>query len=195
MLFTSPGVPSGTLPTPMAITKILLENGTHAYHSVAELCSSHFSPPVPALTSAIRFKKTGKRNEIFLATKFGFAHGEPGRLVKADPKYVHEALNKSLSRLGVDCVDLYYAHRADPTVPIEHTVGAMAKLVRWVMIPSEIHGSYHSSVAGTERLNASGSPRFQFPPFVGRTLYIPFLLSRLNIPPSPWTSRMNLSVS
>ena len=77
-----------------------------------------------------RFKKTGKRNEIFLATKFGVGHGEPGRFVKANPEYVHEAFNKSLSRLGVDYVDLYYLHRADPTVPIEHTVTEMAKLVK-----------------------------------------------------------------
>ncbi|KAF9643230.1 Aldo/keto reductase [Thelephora ganbajun] len=56
------------------------------------------------------FKETGKHNDIFLATKFGFAHGEPGRLVKADPEYVPEALNKSLSRLGVNYIDLYYLH-------------------------------------------------------------------------------------
>ena len=77
-----------------------------------------------------RFKKTGKRDEIFIATKFGLAHGEPDRFVKADPEYVHEAFNKSLSRLGVDHVDLYYLHRADPTVPIENTVAEMAKLVK-----------------------------------------------------------------
>jgi len=80
----------------------------------------------------LRFKKTGKRDEIFLATKFGLGHGEPDRIVKADPEYVHEAFNKSLSRLGVDYVDLYYLHRADSTVPIEHTVAAMAELVKWV---------------------------------------------------------------
>jgi len=77
-----------------------------------------------------RFKKTGKRDEILLATKFGLAHGDPGRVVKADPEYVHEAFDKSLSRLGVDYVDLYYLHRADPAVPIEHTVIEMAKLVK-----------------------------------------------------------------
>ena len=77
-----------------------------------------------------RFKRSGKRDEIFLATKFGSAHGDPNRMIRADPEYVHEALNKSLSRLGVDHVDLYYAHRADPTVPIEHTVAAMAELVK-----------------------------------------------------------------
>jgi len=76
------------------------------------------------------FKKTGKRNEVFLATKFGSAHGDPNRAINAEPEYVHEAFEKSLSKLGIDYVDLYYAHRADPTVPIEHTVAAMAELMK-----------------------------------------------------------------
>ena len=84
----------------------------------------------PSTLGLHRFKKTGKRDEIFLATKFGLVRGEPNRFVKANPEYVHEAFNKSLSRLGVDRVDLYYLHRADPTVPIEHTVTEMAKLVK-----------------------------------------------------------------
>ncbi|PCH44696.1 Aldo/keto reductase [Wolfiporia cocos MD-104 SS10] len=75
------------------------------------------------------FKRTGKRNEIFLATKFGLRYS-PTRTVNGDPEYVHEAFEKSLSRLGVDSVDLYYFHRADPDVPIEKTVGAMAELVK-----------------------------------------------------------------
>jgi aryl-alcohol dehydrogenase-like predicted oxidoreductase len=65
-----------------------------------------------------------------LATKFGFLHSEPNRKVKADPEFVHEAFNNSLSKLGVDYVDLYYLHRADSTVPIELTVREMAKLVK-----------------------------------------------------------------
>lgn len=77
-----------------------------------------------------RFKKTGKRNEIFLATKFGGRSGIGGdRTINADPDYVRKAFDRSLSRLGVDYIDLYYLHRADRTVPIEHTVAAMAKLV------------------------------------------------------------------
>ncbi|KAL0954803.1 hypothetical protein HGRIS_003749 [Hohenbuehelia grisea] len=76
-----------------------------------------------------RFKRTGKRSEIFLATKFGI--GSPsGKPIDGDPEYVKAAFEKSLKRLGVDSVDLYYLHRPDPTVPIERTVEAMASLVK-----------------------------------------------------------------
>ncbi|KAL0954802.1 hypothetical protein HGRIS_003749 [Hohenbuehelia grisea] len=75
------------------------------------------------------FKRTGKRSEIFLATKFGI--GSPsGKPIDGDPEYVKAAFEKSLKRLGVDSVDLYYLHRPDPTVPIERTVEAMASLVK-----------------------------------------------------------------
>ncbi|KAH9948862.1 Aldo/keto reductase [Amylocystis lapponica] len=75
-------------------------------------------------------KRTGKRSEIFLATKFAHAAGIPGRLVVGDPGYVPKAIDLSLQRLGVDYVDLWYYHRVDPTVPIELTVGAMAEQVK-----------------------------------------------------------------
>ncbi|KAF4580448.1 hypothetical protein EYR40_003164 [Pleurotus pulmonarius] len=74
-------------------------------------------------------KRTGKRSEIFLATKFGLAN-DSGKTVDGDPKYVPRALAKSLQRLGVDYIDLYYLHRPDPTVPIELTVGALAEQVK-----------------------------------------------------------------
>ncbi|KAL0636098.1 Aldo-keto reductase str7 [Maublancomyces gigas] len=75
-------------------------------------------------------KRTGKRDEIFLATKFGFVRtGERGA-IRCDPEYVREACESSLKRLGVDSIDLFYAHRMDPKVPIELTVGAMAELVK-----------------------------------------------------------------
>ncbi|MGW8557925.1 aldo/keto reductase [Streptomyces tubercidicus] len=72
----------------------------------------------------------GRRDEVVLATKFGFANrlGEP-TAIRGDATYVHEACDASLRRLGVDHIDLYYQHRVDPEVPIEETVGAMAELV------------------------------------------------------------------
>ena len=65
-----------------------------------------------------RFKRSGKRNDIFVATKFGFTV-DPNRPLNASPEYVKQACESSLKRLGVSCIDLYYVHRADPTVPIE----------------------------------------------------------------------------
>ncbi|BCK69378.1 aldo/keto reductase [Streptomyces libani subsp. rufus] len=72
----------------------------------------------------------GRRDEVVLATKFGFANalGEP-TVIRGDAAYVREACDASLRRLGVDHIDLYYQHRVDPEVPIEETVGAMAELV------------------------------------------------------------------
>ena len=67
----------------------------------------------------------GLRDKVVLATKFGNTpNGVNGR-----PEYVQQACEASLARLGMDVIDLYYQHRVDPTVPIEDTVGAMARLV------------------------------------------------------------------
>lgn len=73
----------------------------------------------------------GRRDEVFLATKFGNERREDGSFVRVngEPEYVHSACDASLQRLGVDQIDLYYQHRIDPTVPIEETWGAMAELV------------------------------------------------------------------
>ena len=78
----------------------------------------------------LRFKRTGKRNDIFLATKFGFVPGD--RIINGTAEHARVAVERSLSRLGVDCIDLYYLHRPDPTVPIEISVGAMAEFVKYV---------------------------------------------------------------
>jgi len=75
------------------------------------------------------FKRTGNRDKIFLATKFGFVRTDP-RGVDGSPEYAKSACEKSLGRLGIDQIDLYYLHRPDSTVPIEKTVGAMAELVK-----------------------------------------------------------------
>ena len=72
----------------------------------------------------------GRRDRVVLATKFGQTQNPGGpNGVNGRPEYVMQACEASLRRLGVDVIDLYYQHRADPSVPIEETVGAMAKLV------------------------------------------------------------------
>lgn len=84
----------------------------------------------------------GRRNDSFVATKFGIVFDERetgtelptgwGFSLKINGKaaYVQKALAGSLKRLGVDVIDLWYAHYADPATPIEETVGAMAEAVR-----------------------------------------------------------------
>ncbi|HUA11899.1 MAG TPA: aldo/keto reductase [Solirubrobacteraceae bacterium] len=73
----------------------------------------------------------GRRDEVFLATKFGIKiEGDPPkRAIDGSPAYVRAACEASLGRLGVDHIDLYYQHRVDPGTPIEETVAAMAELV------------------------------------------------------------------
>lgn len=78
------------------------------------------------------------REKIFIATKFGFRFKEEpgipttsnGAYFDASPKWIKVAVENSLKRLKTDVIDLYYAHRVDPNVPIEETVGAMADLVK-----------------------------------------------------------------
>jgi aryl-alcohol dehydrogenase-like predicted oxidoreductase len=74
----------------------------------------------------------GKRQQVFLATKFGIVRDPNDPLVRgvdSSPAYVRKSAEGSLRRLGVDTIDLYYQHRVDPKTPIEDTVGAMARLV------------------------------------------------------------------
>ena len=74
----------------------------------------------------------GRRDEAVIATKFGIVRDpdDPARrAINGRPEYVRRACDGSLSRLGVDHIDLYYQHRVDPDTPIEETVGAMAELV------------------------------------------------------------------
>jgi aryl-alcohol dehydrogenase-like predicted oxidoreductase len=73
----------------------------------------------------------GRREQAVLATKFGNERREDGSWVGINgrPEYVRSACEASLSRLGVEHIDLYYQHRVDKSVPIEDTVGTMAELV------------------------------------------------------------------
>lgn len=78
------------------------------------------------------------RDKVFIATKFGFRFknnivapsGSPSTYFDGSPKYIKEAVEKSLKRLKIDVIDLYYAHRIDPNIPVEDMVGAMADLVQ-----------------------------------------------------------------
>ena len=73
----------------------------------------------------------GRRGQVTIASKFGNVRGPGGQRggTNSRPEYVPVALEASLKRLKVDTIDLYYQHRVDPNVPIEDTVGAMARLV------------------------------------------------------------------
>ena len=75
----------------------------------------------------------GKRDQVFLASKFGIVRDPANPVVRGvngRPEYIRDAIDGTLQRLGVDTLDLYYQHRIDPDVAIEETVGAMADLVK-----------------------------------------------------------------
>ena len=75
---------------------------------------------------------SGVRDKVVIATKFGILRGEGGSFpgINGKPEYVKQSCEKSLQRLGMDHIDLYYQHRVDPNTPIEDTVGAMADLAK-----------------------------------------------------------------
>ncbi|KAJ5747994.1 uncharacterized protein N7511_009690 [Penicillium nucicola] len=73
-------------------------------------------------------RKSGNRDDIFLATKFALRFSATELLIRSDPEYVKAACEKSLNRLGVESIDLYYCHRVDDVTPIEKTVEAMVEL-------------------------------------------------------------------
>jgi aryl-alcohol dehydrogenase-like predicted oxidoreductase len=88
-----------------------------------------YGPSEDVLGAALRGKP---RDAVVVATKFGIIDaGGPGRpsVVDGRPEYVKAAAERSLRRLGLDHIDLYYQHRADLDVPVEETVGAMSELV------------------------------------------------------------------
>lgn len=102
----------------------------------------------------------GRRDEAFVATKFGNMRGPKGeRLgINGRPEYVRTACDASLKRLGIERIDLYYQHRVDPNVPIEETVGAMAELVKAGKVRylglSEASPASIRKAAGVHRIHA-----------------------------------------
>ncbi|KAH2176134.1 hypothetical protein KXW37_008917 [Aspergillus fumigatus] len=74
------------------------------------------------------FRRTGKRDQIFLATKFGFVQGGKPHEINSSAEYCKKACEASLKRLGVDSIDLYYLHSPNPQTPIEETMRAMVEL-------------------------------------------------------------------
>src|SRR5437762_2413941 len=92
----------------------------------------------------------GRRDNVVLATKFGFvshAGGGPG-VLDSSPANIRTAVEGSLKRLGTDRIDLYYQHRVDPNTPIEDTAGALAELVAEGKI---LHIGLSEAGAGTIR--------------------------------------------
>ncbi|KAK8042958.1 aldo-keto reductase [Apiospora phragmitis] len=78
------------------------------------------------------FQKTGKRDQIFLATKFGYVKGEGGKTMQfqfdTSYEYTKKACQSSLDAMGTDYIDLYYVHQVDNVTPIEETMRALAEL-------------------------------------------------------------------
>jgi aryl-alcohol dehydrogenase-like predicted oxidoreductase len=71
------------------------------------------------------------RDQIVIATKFGFTFGDDGRqqILNSRPEHIKAVADASLKRLRTDCIDLFYQHRVDPDVPIEDVAGAVKELI------------------------------------------------------------------
>jgi len=95
------------------------------------------------------------RDKIFIATKFGFKYSGKEFFASnfdGSPEYMRKAVELSLQRLGIETIDLYYAHRVDPNIPIEETVGAMAELVKEGKV--RYLGLSEASVTNIKKANA-----------------------------------------
>ncbi len=104
-------------------------------HEAIELGIQHFDTADmygPAHNEELLAEAFADRwDRVTLATKFGVLRNEAGEFIglSGRPEYVKEACEKSLKRLGIETIDLYYQHRPDPEVPVEESVGAMKDLV------------------------------------------------------------------
>jgi aryl-alcohol dehydrogenase-like predicted oxidoreductase len=70
------------------------------------------------------------RDQVVIATKFGFKDGNPGAGMDSRPERIREVADASLERLRTDHIDLFYQHRVDPNVPIEDVAGTVRDLIR-----------------------------------------------------------------
>ncbi|MEA5101228.1 aldo/keto reductase [Pantoea sp. S18] len=70
------------------------------------------------------------RNDVVIATKFGFKDGTPAAGLDSSPARIRHVAEQSLKRMNIDCIDLFYQHRVDPNVPIEDVAGAVSDLIK-----------------------------------------------------------------
>jgi len=110
------------------------EDGIATINRAIELGITHFDT-ADTYADGANEKLVGKvfkpvRDKLVIATKFGqVKHPDGTRSINGRPEYVRQACEASLKRLGMDYIDLYYQHRIDANVPVEETVGEMARLL------------------------------------------------------------------
>jgi aryl-alcohol dehydrogenase-like predicted oxidoreductase len=97
------------------------------------------------------FKKSGKREKIFLATKFAFVKGSGKFAVDSSAAHCKKACAESLEILGTDYIDLYYMHRANPDTPIEETVRAMDELKAYANPANKSYARKHELTRSVEQ--------------------------------------------
>src|ERR1700712_4023145 len=107
------------------VLKLALDLGIN-FWDTADIYGPHINEELIAKVLA------PNRDKVFIATKFGFVPQTDGKLRAFDgsPAYMRKAVEGSLKRLNAEVIDLYYAHRIDPNLPVEEMVGGMAELVK-----------------------------------------------------------------
>ena len=153
--------PSGSASCPCRASTARGTTPSRSPWSTRRSTSASTSSTPPTCTAGARTKSCsaarskGRRDQVVLTTKFGQVQSPDGKgnLVDGSPAHVARACDASLKRLGVDVIDLYSQHRVDPKVPIEDTVGAMARLVDQGKV------RYHRPVGGRARHHRPGARR------------------------------------
>lgn len=119
---------SSELRSGIPLNESTLSKTIHLHSKADHAQSSTFSTATNEALLNKWFKRTGKRSQIFLATKFGFVKNSPAYDIDSSPEYAQVACAKSLETLGTDYIDLYYVHNANPSTPIEATMRALREL-------------------------------------------------------------------